>query len=303
MKETKQLIAKIESTNSGAHFSNVTVKLENKKSINIKVEQHLLGQLKIGKLYLFNVLEVNKDEEVILKSVSFENIEKLYDKEKLAEIYPAFFQAAPISFKEIKKGIEGYIKEIKNPILASITKNLYQKYKGDFYIHPAATKNHHAYYGGLSYHTLTMLRLIKPFIEVYPYIDYDLMLAGTLLHDIAKVGEISGVDGEYTPEGMLIGHIVQGTIEIELVAKELGYENEEVVLLLKHMLVAHHGMLAFGSPKRPQTAESLLLWYIDTMDSKFAVLEEELAKTKPGEFTNQVNVLDKVKFYKPKNSK
>jgi 3'-5' exoribonuclease len=64
------------------------------------------------------------------------------------------------------------------------------------------------------------------------------------------------------------------------------------------MMLSHHGLPNYGAAKRPQTPEALLLWYIDTIDSKFTVLGEELEKTKPGTFTNHLAVLDKQKFYK-----
>ena len=70
-------------------------------------------------------------------------------------------------------------------------------------------------------------------------------------------------------------------------------------MLLEHMLISHHGVPQFGSPKKPLTAEALVLWYIDTIDSKFRVLGEELEKTKNGEFTEAIGVIDKSKIYKP----
>jgi 3'-5' exoribonuclease len=67
------------------------------------------------------------------------------------------------------------------------------------------------------------------------------------------------------------------------------------------MVVSHHGQPNFGACKRPQTAEALVLWYIDTIDSKFRVLGEELEKTEAGQFSEGIAVLDKIKVYKAKN--
>ena len=87
-------------------------------------------------------------------------------------------------------------------------------------------------------------------------------------------------------------------MQIEAMAKELGYAECEEVLFLEHMLISHHGQPQFGSAKKPMTAEALVLWYIDTIDSKFRVLGEELEKTESGTYTDSIGVLDRSKFYK-----
>ena len=92
-------------------------------------------------------------------------------------------------------------------------------------------------------------------------------------------------------------------MKVEKAATILGVEDSEEVLLLKHLIVSHHGQLNFGSPKKPQTGEALLLWYIDSIDSKFTELKTALEGTKAGEFTQSVAVLDKMRFYKSKLKK
>ncbi len=202
--------------------------------------------------------------------------------------------------RTIKTQIEKYLNKIDSKILKDITADIYEENKEKFYVHPAATKFHHAYIGGLSYHTLTMLKIAESFLNIYPYLNKDLLFAGTILHDMSKINEISGVDGDYTTEGLLLGHLVMQTVDIDRVARKFGYEDTEEVLLLKHMVISHHGLLNFGSPKKPQIGEALLLWFIDTMDSKFTVLGEVLEQTPEGEFTTSISVLDKMRFYKPK---
>jgi len=294
------IIGKVDSINVGPHFCNTTIMIETKQNVNIKLDSSDAKKLKIGKIYQFSVIEVLKDEEKSFKNVSFVLVEDIFSPDELAKMYQTFYEYAPIPLDEIKTQIETYLKKIKNPIIKSVTTEVYNKFKSHFYLHPAATKFHHAYYGGLSYHTLTMLKMIDPLVKIYPFLDVDILYAGALLHDVSKIDEISGVDGEYTIEGMLLGHIVMVTLEIEQVAAQKGYQDTEELLMLKHTLIAHHGMLMYGSPKRPQTPEALILWYIDTIDSKFSVLGDELAKTKPGEFTGPIQVLDKVRFYKSK---
>jgi len=294
-----QILAKVESINTGVHFCNTTILTTEGEHINLKLDFDQLPFLAMGKVYQFEAKAIVKiEDELILKCIKIEPAEKVLSDEELQKILDQFYVYAPIPMLDIKKGIEKHLNKIQNKVLLDITKRIYQDNERAFYLHPAATKFHHAYVGGLSYHTLTMLKLVEPFIQVYPYLNKDLLIAGTILHDMSKINEISGVDGEYTKEGLLIGHLVMQTVDIDRVARELKVEHEEEVLLLKHMIISHHGQFNFGSPKKPQTAEALLLWFIDTIDSKFTVLGEALEETKEGTFTNMLSVMDKMRFYK-----
>ena len=89
-------------------------------------------------------------------------------------------------------------------------------------------------------------------------------------------------------------------MEIEKVATNHGLENSEEVLLLKHIVLSHHGLLNYGSPKKPQIGEALLIWFLDTIDSKFATLKLAYDETDAGSFTNMLQVLDRMRFYKDK---
>ena len=294
-----QIIAKVESINHGVHFCNTTVCTTDGEHINLKLDFEQLEELSMGKVYQFEAKAIVKiEDELVLKTLSITPAEKVLSDQDLAKVLDQFYVYAPIPMLEIKKGVESFLNQIQNPILKAITKTIYDENERTFYLHPAATKFHHAYVGGLSYHTFTMLKLIEPFVEIYPYLNKDLLFAGTILHDMSKISEISGVDGEYTKEGLLLGHLVMQTVDVDRVARKLGYEKTEEALLLKHMIISHHGQFNFGSPKKPQTGEALLLWFIDTMDSKFTVLGETLEDTAEGSFTQMVSVLDKMKFYK-----
>jgi 3'-5' exoribonuclease len=302
--QTYKMVAKVESINHGVHFCNTTVCTIDGEHINLKLDFDQLPMLAQGKVYQFEAKAIVKiEDELVLKCLSITPAESVLSDEELNQILNRFYVYAPLPMLEIKKGIESYLHKINNKILKEITQKIYKDNERAFYLHPAATKFHHAYVGGLSYHTLTMLRLMDPFVEIYPYLNAELLYAATILHDMSKLSEISGVDGEYTKEGLLIGHLVMQTIDIDSVAHQLGYQDAEEVLLLKHMIISHHGQLNFGSPKKPQTGEALLLWFIDTIDSKFTVLGEALDETADGAFTQMVSVLDKMRFYKSKVKK
>jgi len=134
---------------------------------------------------------------------------------------------------------------------------------------PAAKQIHHAYLGGLLEHVLSLCALARMVAAHYPNIDYDLLLAGVVLHDIGKTYELNYERGfSYSDDGQLLGHM---TIALRMVADKLrGLPDFPPPLraLVEHMILSHHGQLEFGSPKLPQFPEALLLHYLDDMDSK-----------------------------------
>jgi 3'-5' exoribonuclease len=134
---------------------------------------------------------------------------------------------------------------------------------------PAAKHIHHAYLGGLLEHVLSLCALARMTAQHYPNIDYDLLLAGVVLHDIGKIYELNYERGfSYSNEGQLLGHMA---IALRMMSDKLrGLPDFPPLLrsLVEHMILSHHGQLEFGSPKLPQFPEALLLHYIDDMDSK-----------------------------------
>jgi len=139
---------------------------------------------------------------------------------------------------------------------------------------PAAVANHHAYRSGLAEHTLSMMRLATligtHYAHYYPgRIEPDLLVAGVLLHDLGKVWELEGdLATRYSTVGNLVGHIPMGAAFIARAAAELGDVPTSLVHELQHLILSHHGELAYGSPQTPKTLEAQLLHYIDQLDSK-----------------------------------
>ncbi len=136
-------------------------------------------------------------------------------------------------------------------------------------IAPAAKSIHHAFRGGLLEHVLSLAKLAKLVSGHYAAVDFDLLLAGVVLHDIGKIHELTYERAfGYSAEGQLLGHIA---IAIRMLADKLrAFPDFPVELrnLVEHMVLSHHGQLEFGSPKIPVFPEALLLHYLDDMDSK-----------------------------------
>ncbi|KAF0221530.1 MAG: CMP-binding [Geobacteraceae bacterium] len=144
---------------------------------------------------------------------------------------------------------------------------------------PAAKGMHHVYLGGLLEHSLAVAKLVDRIVPLYSGINRDLLIAGALLHDVGKVREMAYFRSfDYTDEGKLLGHI---TIGVEMVHEKIaaipGFP-PELAMLLKHMLLSHHGQYEFGSPKRPKTLEATILNYLDDLDSKINGIRTHIMK-------------------------
>lgn len=134
---------------------------------------------------------------------------------------------------------------------------------------PAAKRFHHAYLGGLLEHTLSVARLAAAVCPLYPVLDRDLVITGAILHDLGKIREFDlGLTGDYTDEGRFLGHLVIGVQMLEEKISLLPDFPAETALLLKHLIVSHHGEYEMGSPKRPKILEGLILHHLDDIDAK-----------------------------------
>ena len=162
--------------------------------------------------------------------------------------------------------------------------------------YPAASKLHHAERSGLLHHTSTMLRMAAHVCEVYPSLDSDLLAAGVILHDLCKITEMSadeiGMVSDYTAEGMLVGHLVQGVAELSRLGHSL-HVKKETLLLLEHMILSHHDLPEYGSPKKPMFPEAEVLHILDLLDARMFEMNRALATTPPGSFTDRIGSLDR----------
>ncbi len=218
-----------------------------------------------------------------------------------------FIETAPMASDAMQQEVANYIQAIINSDVQILVQSLMTKYHESFYRFPAASKNHHDYMGGLAYHTICMLRLAKMMKELYPILNSDYLYAGVLLHDLGKVVELSGpIATEYTTKGKLIGHINIMVSEIEVMSQRLQMHSEtqqEVVMILQHLVLSHHGKLEYGSPKLPMMMEAEMLTYIDNIDAKMMMMERALQGIEPGEFSQRVFALENRQLYQPKSDK
>lgn len=161
-----------------------------------------------------------------------------------------------------------------------------EKFVRDFCKAPAGVRQHHAYLGGLLEHVVTMMDAAERLMPVYTNLNRDLVLMGIFLHDIGKVRELRYDSAfNYTDEGELVGHIVMG---VEMLNEKLKQAEElseepmpnELKYRLKHIIVAHHGQLEYGSPKLPMTPEAVFIYYLDNLDARTHAFVRDIKEDK-----------------------
>ena len=148
---------------------------------------------------------------------------------------------------------------------------------------PAAKSVHHAWVGGLLEHTLSVATLCLRFCDHYPDLDRQTLLAGAICHDLGKIWEFSGgLANDYTDAGRLVGHInlCLGKLDRHLAKSGL---DEELILHFQHLILSHHGLYEYGSPRLPQTAEAFALHYADNIDAKITQSRSLFGELEDGE--------------------
>ena len=184
--------------------------------------------------------------------------------------------------------------------LKKLVVTMYEERKQDLLTWPAAYRLHHAVRGGLLMHTLSIVKLCQGVCEVYPFINKDLLIAGAMLHDIAKTVEYevgtTGIASGYTVEGNLVGHLVKGAMLVDETAQKLGISREKA-MLVEHMLISHHGEPDFGAAVRPMFLEAELLSELDLMDARVYQIGHAVEGIDAGEFSSRLWALDDRKIY------
>lgn len=195
----------------------------------------------------------------------------------------------PVSDKDINQmyaELQQYIKSVANPYLNRLLSKFFMEdadFEKRFKFHSAAKSVHHGFVGGLLEHTLSVTRNCAYFAESYPILNRDLLITAAICHDIGKLEELSTFpQNDYTDEGQLLGHIMIGAEMVSDAIKEIDGFPVTLGNELKHCILAHHGELEFGSPKKPALAEALALSFADNLDAKMEILKEIFSSVPEG---------------------
>lgn len=180
--------------------------------------------------------------------------------------------------EEMYQELLSYINSVQNPWLNKLLNHFYvedQEFIKAFTFSSAAKSVHHSFVGGLMEHTLSVVRLCQHYVDTYPYLNRDLLITSGIFHDMGKTREISLFPmNDYTDDGQLLGHITIGAEMLHDGIRAIPDFPVKLESELKHCMLAHHGELEYGSPKKPALAEAVALNLADNTDAKLQTLRE-----------------------------
>jgi 3'-5' exoribonuclease len=251
------------------------------------------------------------------------NVQRYQDQRQLIveEIQPAtptadeLLDLLPTSKRdlgEMFEALSALLRTMEHPGMRALMEGFLgnEALMGRFRRAPAATSLHHAYIGGLLEHTLQLLSIADRILPLYPGLNRDIVLAGLFLHDLGKTMELDWEGTfNYTTEGNLLGHTVQGVIILKTIAARVRQQGHEIpepaLLVLQHIVLSHHGQLEFGSTKIPSTPEAIFVHHLDNLDAKttMALAQVDRADLESrgeggSEFTDRIWFLD-TRLYRP----
>ena len=189
----------------------------------------------------------------------------------------------PVTAKDVKTmhhELVQYITTIRNENLRKLAAGFFMNdaaFIKEFCAHSAAKSVHHSFVGGLLEHTLSVVKMCDYFCKQYPALNRDLLLTAAMFHDIGKTKELSSFpENDYTDEGQLVGHIIIGAQMVTEQIRTIPGFPKKLENELIHCILAHHGELEYGSPKKPALIEALALNLADNADAKLATMSEIL---------------------------
>ncbi len=211
-----------------------------------------------------------------------------------------FVRTAEYDNEEMFSTLYKIASEFSDEELSNLVTYMLDENKEKLLYWPAAFRLHHAIRGGLLMHTLSIVRMAERTVEVYPFVDRELLISGAILHDIAKLTEFAvtdiGVATGYSVRGNLLGHLAEGAMAVRKAAERIGV-SPETSMLIEHMILSHHGEPEFGAAVRPMFIEAELLSELDLMDSRIYEMREAIESSQEGGFTNRLWAMDNRKLY------
>ena len=263
-------------TKNGKEYGNLVMQ---DKTGTIDAKIWYLGSPGVGEFETMDYVHVEAD--VTLFQSSFQLNVRRIRRAQEGEYVEADY--LPVSKKDIKKMYEellGYIRSVKNPYLQKLLSGYFVEnavFAKAFQFHSAAKTVHHGFVGGLLEHTLSVTKLCDYYAGYYPMINRDLLLTAAIFHDVGKTRELSRFpENDYTDDGQLLGHIIIGTEMVGESIRSIPGFPEKLATELKHCILAHHGELEYGSPKKPALLEALALNFADNTDAKMETMIEAL---------------------------
>ncbi len=189
----------------------------------------------------------------------------------------------PVSEKDIDemyRELMDILHTVENPHLKALVDMYFtenESFQKAFRGHSAAKAVHHGFVGGLLEHTLGVVRLCDFYTKQYADLNRDLLLTAAAFHDVGKLNELSVFpENDYTDDGQLLGHIFMGAELVRVSTRRIPGFPKRLASELTHCILAHHGELEFGSPKKPALMEAVALFMADNTDAKLESFREIL---------------------------
>ncbi|MFR5601057.1 MAG: 3'-5' exoribonuclease YhaM family protein [Lachnospiraceae bacterium] len=263
-------------TKAGKEYGNLVLQ-DKTGTIDSKIWD--LGSPGVGNFEAMDYVYIDADVTVFQNANQL-NIKRIRKADE-GEYIPADY--LPVSGKDIRQMYQellGFVQSLKNPYLKRLASSYFVEdaaFAREFQFHSAAKSVHHGFVGGLLEHTLSVVKLCDYYAGYYEGINRDLLLTAAMFHDIGKTKELSTFpENDYTDDGQLLGHIIIGTEMVGARIRTIPGFPEKLATELKHCILAHHGELEYGSPKKPALIEALALNFADNTDAKLQTMTEAL---------------------------
>ena len=269
-------------TKNGKEYGNLVLQ-DKTGTIDAKIWD--LGSPGVGDFETMDYVHVEADITLFQNSNQM-NIRRIRRAQEGEYVEADYLPVSKKNIKEMYEELLGCIGTVKNPYLQKLLSIYFvdsPAFAKAFQFHSAAKSVHHGFVGGLLEHTLSVAKMCDYYSSCYPQLNRDLLLTAAIFHDIGKTKELSRFpENDYTDDGQLLGHII---IDTEMVGKGIraipGFP-EVLAVELKHCILAHHGELEYGSPKKPALLEALALNFADNTDAKMETMIEALNAGNPG---------------------
>lgn len=263
-------------TKTGKEYENVILQ-DKTGSLDAKIwDPHSMG---IDEFDALDYVEVNGDVTVFngQTQLSIKRARKISE----TDVDPTnYLPCTNKNIDEMMMELTKFIAGVNNPYYKQVLTKLFidnTEFAEAFKKHSAAKSVHHGFIGGLLEHTLSVAKMCDFFAKQYPILNRDLLMTSAICHDIGKVYELSDFPmNDYTDAGQLLGHIIMGSEMLGKIMDSIPDFPTKLKNELKHCILAHHGELEYGSPKKPALIEAMALNLADNADAKIETMTELL---------------------------
>lgn len=284
-------VANLQETKSGKPYYRVTL-VDKSGSINGQIWSDNIPNIEKNSLKPGKVVSIEATVEDYKGALQL-NIQRVSGVDETA--LDEYIEASEFDLDELWVILEEHINSIKDKSLKTFIGKIFEDedMKRRYKTRPAAEYVHHSFQGGLLEHVVEMLELSKAFRKFYPLVNYDLVIVGIIMHDIGKLVELDivGTVVQRTKEGHLIGHLIKSYD----MALEYGKDilDEETLINLRHIILAHHGIQEYGSPVVPATIEAAMVHATDEASTRVRIFQKVLKKHESSdeEFTEWDRIL------------